>query len=587
MKRFLSQIQWTSIVAQVRSVVTRFPVEVGVALFSAIVGILLAHDETVVGQPSLLTALLLSSPVLLALQLVVSLVSEQYSVHRWWPLGGRLAAGALTGAMATALYHDVDSSAVPIQVATAWIVAVVCLVLVWYGKGPSVMWRMATMLSWRFVLTSLFASVLSGGLVLALGALQVLFGLDLPVALYGDVSAVVDTLFATLFFLAGVPAERLERVDADNVDRVPQAMQWLVQFVLLPLVMVFALILYAYAIKVVFFSNLEGAVAGYIVALGIISITAWVITWPLRNSGAHRILVWYHRWLGIVLLPMTGMLIVAVAVRIADYGVTPERYALAAFTAVMVGATVMMIVPRFVDLRALPLMILAVGAVTAIGPLDSQQSSVRSQVGRVETMLRTKRLLDDNGLLDTTALQQLPDSVRYELLSRFSALSDVDTTAAVRLLQVHGINATIRAGSRDVEFAGMGSRPEWKRTDRGRYWTFPDHAVPAIALQGASELYPLLLTNSNRDTTVVVSIGPVSRNMNVRIAPKSTVLTVYENNQLIDRLNASDVDTNRRLASSTGAFSAVLLSGEVSATAVANLRILLLDLRPKTESIQQ
>lgn len=590
MSRFLSQFQWSVLVSQTRTVAARFPVEVIVAAGSAIVGVLVAH-EVFGTQQSLLTAMLLSSPVLLALQLVVSLVAEQYATPRWWPLVGRTLALAAATAMVASLQSDVGSSAVPVQVATAWSAAVASLMVVWYGKGPAVMWQMTKVLAWRFVLTTVFASVLSGGLALALGAMQVLFGLDLPDALYGDVSALVDTLFVTVFFLAGVPAERREREDVENEHSVPPALRWFVQFALLPLVMVFTVILYAYAIKVAFFSNLEGSVAGYIVALGIISISAWVITWPLRSSGAHRMLAWYHRWLGVVLLPMTVMLIVAVAVRISDYGVTPERYALAAFTTVMVGATVMMLLRRIVDLRALPIVIVGVGAVTALGPFDSRHVSVRSQRARVESILRAERLLDQSGTFDTTAFQQQPDSVRHEIFQRISAVSEVDTTAALRLLQQCGIRATIQASSRDVQFAGMGVRPQWRATERGRYWTFPDTAPPVMDLQGASKLYALRLTNSNSDTTVVIPLDGTATSTatptEVRLDPKSTVLKIYQEGRRMDSMDMATADNQRRVSSNAGFFRAMILSGEVSPTFVASLQILLLDLRPQTESVQQ
>ena len=586
MSRFLSQFQWSLIVAQARSVMSRFPTEVVVATLAAVLGVIIAH-EAIAGQQSLLTAMLLASPVLLALQLVVTLVFEQYHLPRWWRLGGRVLAFLGAAAMTVSLHNEIDSDAVPVQVATAWITALACLVLVWYGKGPAVLWQMTKLYAWRFVLTTVFASVLSGGLALALGALQVLFGLDVPDALYGDVSALVNTLFATLFFLAGIPVGRIDNSEVNDTQTVPMAVRWLVQFVLLPLVIVFTVILYAYAIKVAFFSNLEGSVAGYIVALGIISISAWVMTWPLRTSVHHRILALYHRWLGAVLLPLAIMLIVAVAIRIADYGVTPERYALAAFTAVFTGATIMLLLQRWVDLRVLPMIIATVGAVTAIGPFDSRHSSIRSQSERLQTMLRTEKVLDQRGMLDTTAFQQQSDSVRWKVFDGIRAISDVDTAAAVQLLQRYGVQATVDATTRAVQFAGMGTVPEWKSTEGGRYWSFPTNEATAIRLQGASEAYAVRVTNSNRDTTVVIPLGDTTRATSLRIAPKSTILTIYDQGRPVDRIDMSAAASQRDVLSDAGLFRAVILSGEVTPTFVASLEIVLVDLRPKPQSIQQ
>ncbi len=55
----------------------------------------------------------------------------------------------------------------------------------------------------------------------------------------------------------------------------------------------------------------------------------------------------------------------------------------------------------------------------------------------------------------------------------------------------------------------------------------------------------------------------------------------------MDSMDMATADNQRRVSSNAGFFRAMILSGEVSPTFVASLQILLLDLRPQTESVQQ
>ena len=48
MSRFLSQFQWSLIVAQARSVMSRFPTEVVVATLAAVLGVIISHEAIAV-----------------------------------------------------------------------------------------------------------------------------------------------------------------------------------------------------------------------------------------------------------------------------------------------------------------------------------------------------------------------------------------------------------------------------------------------------------------------------------------------------------------------------------------------------------
>src|SRR5690606_27206240 len=99
----------------------------------------------------------------------------------------------------------------------------------------------------RIITAVIFSGVLFAGLAGAIAALHALFGLDFRDEWYGRLFLWIAGIFNTIFFFAGIPedAEALER-EHDY----PKVLKVFTQFVLVPLVTIYLLILLAYEAKI-------------------------------------------------------------------------------------------------------------------------------------------------------------------------------------------------------------------------------------------------------------------------------------------------------------------------------------------------
>lgn len=185
-------------------------------------------------------------------------------------------------------------------------------------------WQFNRRLFQRFCLATLYTAVLTAGFELALLSADKLFELHLDRA-YGDLWFFMIGCFHPTFFLAGVPRD-FAQLAADTEH--PRGLKAFTQFALAPLVLVYGLILYAYAFKIILLRTWpHGWVALPVLILSGVGIFAALLLHPLRRDASEKWAVWFGRVFPPALGPLAALLLLSVRVRISDYGVTEERYA--------------------------------------------------------------------------------------------------------------------------------------------------------------------------------------------------------------------------------------------------------------------
>ena len=108
-------------------------------------------------------------------------------------------------------------------------------------------WNYCKTLVLRVLTAYLYTVVLWTGLAIALAALDNLFGIDVPGKRYGELWVFINGVFTTWFFLEGVPEDL---ASLDSVAAYPKGLKIFSQYILLPLVLVYLFILYAYLVKI-------------------------------------------------------------------------------------------------------------------------------------------------------------------------------------------------------------------------------------------------------------------------------------------------------------------------------------------------
>jgi uncharacterized membrane protein len=254
---------------------------------------------------------------------------------------------------------------------------------------------------------ALFSFVLYVGLTIALGALDKLFGVDVPPELYLRLGIVILFVVNTWIFLAEVPRGLAELAGDTSYPRV---LKVFAQYILTPLVFVYLVILLAYLIKIVVGGEWPSGWIGWLVtSVGAAGLLGFLLVHPLRDDAGEGWIRTYTRWVFIGLIPSAIMLLVAFWKRILPYGLTEPR-----LLGILLGFWLLAIAVTYTlrqeaGIRRIPVTLAALLLLTLYGPLSVTAVSVRSQSRRLGELVVGPREGPDTDREASAALRFLLD----------------------------------------------------------------------------------------------------------------------------------------------------------------------------------
>jgi hypothetical protein len=296
------------------------------------------------------------------------------------------------------------------------------------GRGPDTLefWQFNKTLFLRALTSGLFAFVLFGGLAIALAAVDNLFDVHIRHERYPQLFACVMGVFMTWFFLSGVP-----RPDEKSAapEEYPRGLRIFTQYVLLPLVTVYLAILYVYMGKIIVtWAWPHGWVANLVLGFSITGIFSLLLVYPIRDRADHLWIRVYARWFYLALIPLVGLLLIAIWRRVMEYGVTENRYFVIILGGWLAGMVITTLATKGRLLRVIPVSLCALALFSAFGPWGAFSVSERNQRDRLE------ELVARNGLHPGAGGTVNPGAVPFE--------DAKDAGSIIRyLLNVHGIDA--------------------------------------------------------------------------------------------------------------------------------------------------
>lgn len=259
----------------------------------------------------------------------------------------------------------------------------------------------------RILVAALYSGVLFGGLAVALAAIDQLFEVRVSGESYLKVFILTGTVFNTWFFLSGFPFIR-EEVE---LSEYPKGLRVFTQFVLIPLVTVYLLILYAYTGKILWtFTWPRGWVSYLVIGFSISGILALLLVWPLREMEKHRWIKWYARGFFVALLPLIVLLLLSIFRRVNEYGITINRYFILVLAFWLLAVALYFLLSRAKQIRLIPLSLFVAAIVSAFGPWSAYPVAFVSQRERLLEIAGRGGFLRGDVMLPATAPRQLsPD----------------------------------------------------------------------------------------------------------------------------------------------------------------------------------
>ena len=166
-------------------------------------------------------------------------------------------------------------------------------------------------------------------------------------------------------------------------------------YVFIPIMLVFTLVLYRFAFKVVVDGALPdgGRIGPAVLVFAVLGIAGYLMSYPLRASGSVLIRLYWRAWPVVSLVPV-GLLAVAAYVRIASYGLTEGRYLLALVPLWLTILSFCFVVLRVKDLRLIPASLAGLLIIGSFGPGGATGLSLRSQMNHLVSLLRSNNILE-------------------------------------------------------------------------------------------------------------------------------------------------------------------------------------------------
>lgn len=321
------------------------------------------------------------------------------------------------------------------------------------GKELNGFWQYNRVLFTRVILSAVYSGFLYAGIALAMGAMQLLFDVKIDGETYGQLFIFIAGFFNTWFFISGIP-KNLDELE--TIEHYPFGLKVFSQYILLPLLLLYLVILYVYGGKIIALWDWpKGVVSWLIVAVSVLGIFTFLLIHPYGQKEENSWIKKFTKIFYFLVVPLILLLFLAISIRLADYGITINRYII-----ILLGVWLTLVSGYFIigknNIKFIPISLCAMMLLMSFGPWSMFSVSERSQANRLEHILEEHGILNDgkiineqNIVIDSNYYQQdfenpnttlISDSINNEIKSIIDYLDDH-----------HGFNAMKEWYSQDFD----------------------------------------------------------------------------------------------------------------------------------------
>jgi hypothetical protein len=269
-------------------------------------------------------------------------------------------------------------------------------------------------------LTVVFTGILTGGVELAILAVDKLFDFNFDGNLYTDTFFVL-AIFGSCFIFLLFNEKGLSNLEKDGTY--PVVLKFFTQFILIPLLLIYAVILYFYSIKILISWQLpRGWVSYLILAYSIVGILALLLVHPLKEENAKSWVKIFSKAFYYTIIPLVVLLFTAIFTRILEYGYTEPRYFVLLLALWLLSVVVYFIFSKRPTIKMIPVSLFLFGTFALIFPYFNAFSvAKRSQKTELLKVMNQHQLID-NGKLNFQ--KKVTDTIRNEIADKFEFLAE-------------------------------------------------------------------------------------------------------------------------------------------------------------------
>lgn len=384
-----------------------------------------------------------------------------------------------------------------------------------------------------FIQTFIFTAVLIVGIEGAILAVETLFGLDLDGDIYFKVYLFLHSFGSVLIFLVfnhkGIHFLEREK-------KYPIVLKFFTQYVLIPLILIYGIILYAYGAKILFTWELPKGIITYLVtAFTVLGTLAILLVHPLAKLDGKSWVKKFHQLFYFSLYPLLILIAVAIYRRVSDYGITENRYLVICIALWIAFMSFYFTWSKRKRIKAIPIAIFCLLFVALFVPkLNMFHVAKESQWNQLVKKLKENDLLDSEGkfisnkIIDQEAFDDLDSKMAF-----FDERKDTS-----RIFSLFGEEKPIDSlGFSSKEFHSM-----FKLVDAGnsvvRSYSTEIKSKEAFVRVNNKKVYPLgdsyseesyfLVDNELRHNGVAFSLETFTQNLHEKYGKKENITLPIE-----------------------------------------------------------
>lgn len=380
------------------------------------------------------------------------------------------------------------------------------------------------------------------GITAILSCLDYLFSLKFYKDQYKDLQILTFTFLFPIIILSGIS----RNFDEQPSDQDIKPFYYLLEYLVIPFLFIYSIILYAYMIKIVIQQSLpRGGVVYLVASYGEVGLVAYLISIPKKFAESRLIHLFRHHFFKILLFP-TLLLGVAISYRLYQYGLTESRY-MVVLSGVLLSVSILLsflIQPQYfakIIFTLLPCLLL----LASVGPWSINSLPALQQVWSLEKILRQNNMLKEGQLHLVTNKYDLneEDKVRLsEILdylcqneNRLKYLKPLfNETVAKKLFE----NNRFLKGKDVAEAIGF-EYVKGKRNKRFEDFSFGGEMHPYLPVKEYDYIIPSIYLH-NQDVKEIVLPGPF-QNLTFSLNSALHLLSIKNNGQEIFSLNKDDI----------------------------------------------
>lgn len=332
------------------------------------------------------------------------------------------------------MIRGIDFTQIALFLSVSIISVFVAPYFIW--KQVNGFWQYNRHLLGRFFFTVFSTGTFFVGIVAAMASFQFLFDLQIQSEWYLRIWILMTGLVSTIVFLAGIP-KQFDHLE--TMGEYPYVFEVFAKYVLIPLLILYGSILYIYGGKILLVGEWpKGTVAFLVFWYTLLGIATCFFLFPRRDQS-----LWIRplaKVFYVTLIPLSVLLMGAVAVRTSEYGLTANRGGMILFGFWMIGTAIFGLSKKRDDIRYLFFATAISIFVFSFGPLSVFSAAERSQSSRLEEMLTKNSILVDGRLnqgekplISKKDTQEIRSTVEYlwdirglDIVSRWSEVVSED-----------------------------------------------------------------------------------------------------------------------------------------------------------------